>query len=362
MGSLDTGGAEMMVVSAAEALAGQCTVDYLVFNDRAGGVHIGALEERARNAGGTVLRVDPLRKSGPVKFVSELTELLEGRDYDALHSHINLASGLVMKAARAADIPIRIVHSHITKPAPRSIPWRIYGALSRHLLRRYSTGFAACSDVAGRTLFGDTWAKRHGTVIPNGVKVDLFLHARDHRDAVRGELGLAPDQFVVGMVARFFPQKNHQFMLDVLALDKARGGDAFLLLIGDGPLRSDLEEKIADLGLGDRVRLLGLRTDVPRLLGALDLMAMPSRYEGVPVSLVECQAAGVPAVVSDAVTTDCDLGLDLITWLSLESPEPWQRQLERQVRPPTPDLVAERVAAAGYDVESSARRLLSLYR
>ena len=115
------------------------------------------------------------------------------------------------------------------------------------------------------------------------------------------------------------------------------------------------------LGLSDRVKFLGLRDDVPHLLGALDVVVMPSFYEGLPVALVEAQAAGIPALVSDQVTPESDLGLGLITWLPLGDPAKWLRSLCHEGPEPDPSLVRQRFKETGHDIHASARRLLALY-
>lgn len=356
MGTLDTGGAEMMVVTAAEALRDKCAMDFLVF-----GSHIGTLESRASRTGGRILRLASPRESGPVKFVRELKNLLlEGR-YQAVHSHVNLASGLVMKAAHAAGVPVRIAHSHTIANSVDSVPRRGYRWLAKRLISRHSTVFAACGEEAGRNLFGARWHRGPGVVLPNGVNIDNFLDVRRHRMSVRAELELSANQRAIGMIARLAEVKNHDFMLEVLALDKSQSGSLVLLIIGDGPLRSRLEDRVAELGLFNRVRFLGLRDDVPYLLGGLDLLAMPSLYEGLPVSLAEAQAAAVPALVSDRVTKESDFGLGLISWLPLGDPAEWLHHLYTDTPRPSSSVVEAKFADLGYDIRTSASKLLAIY-
>ncbi len=356
MGSLNTGGAETMILSAAETLTDACAMDFLVFERREG-----TLEARAMATGRRVLRLPSPRESGPGKFVRDLKRLLLEENYDVVHSHINLASGLVMKAAHAAGIPVRISHSHGTEHPVHSLAGRAYRWLSRRLILRYSTTYAACGEEAGESLFGTAWSLRRGSVVPNGVQVDKFLSVRDNRSSVRAELGLSEGQRVIGMIARLVDFKNHDFMLDVMALDESISGNCILLIVGDGPLRAMLESRVVSLGLTDRVRFLGLRDDVPRILGALDVIAMPSLYEGLPVALVEAQAAGVPVVASDRVTREGDLGLGLISWLPLGEPAEWLHRLRGETPRPEPTAVKEGIESAGYDVRSSANGLLKLY-
>jgi glycosyltransferase involved in cell wall biosynthesis len=197
--------------------------------------------------------------------------------------------------------------------------------------------------------------------VPNGVDVDRFAYSEHHRDLLRSELGLEMGVVVVGMIGRLADVKNHEFMLEVMALDARRNGSTVLLVIGDGPLMCELEAQVAQLGIGDRVRFLGPRTDVDRLMSALDWMVMPSHLEGLPLALVEAQSAGLPALVSEHVTREADLGLDLITWLPIDSPDVWQQRLAETTERPPPDAVRRRIRDAGYDIQSTAQLLLSLY-
>ncbi len=156
--------------------------------------------------------------------------------------------------------------------------------------------------------------------------------------------------------------KNHEFMLAVLAACSQGGRDAQLLVVGDGPLRGRLEAQAEALEVADRVTFLGMRDDVPELLSAMDYVLMPSFYEGLPVALIEAQAVGVPALVSEAVTTEADLGLGLVAYQPLQSPQAWHQLLEHWDRPWVSDeFIRARFRARGYDVSHSALDFLTLY-
>lgn len=355
-GGLEAGGSDIVVLSAAEALAGQCEMDYLVF-----GENRGKLEDRALATGGRVLRMKPLTELGPVKFLKELELLLVNNHYDAVHSHINLGAGLIMRAAEAAGVPIRITHSHSTRYPSRGPIHSLYQLVSRKLIVKHSTSFAACGQEAGKALLGSAWEKADARVIPNGIKVDDFVNVRERRASVRTSLDLSADQLVVGIIARLVPEKNHNFILDVMALDKKLGGEAVLLMIGDGALREDLEHRVVEFGLSDRVRFLGVRQDIPDLLATLDLLVLPSLFEGIPLVLIEAQAAGIPALVSEGVPHEVDLGLGLLNWLSLDEPSAWQRAFYNQITPPNSSDIQRRFEETGYSLESSAQLFLRMY-
>jgi glycosyltransferase involved in cell wall biosynthesis len=182
-------------------------------------------------------------------------------------------------------------------------------------------GFAASREAAA-SLFGTRWqADPRWRVLHYGIDTAPFGEERPDRAAVRAELGLPADAFVVGHVGRFAPQKNHRFLIDIAA-ELARREPSFrLLLVGEGGLRPAVEQRVAELELGDRVVFAGSRSDVPRLMrGAMDVLVLPSLSEGLPVVGIEAQAAGLVAVVSDVVTPELDLVPGLVRRVSLDAP------------------------------------------
>jgi glycosyltransferase involved in cell wall biosynthesis len=358
LGSLDMGGAETMVVTVAEALGARCDTHVLVFGDE-----VGALEERARGAGVTVHRMPAPRDLGAVRFVRALSALLRRERFDVVHSHVNLASGVTLAAARRAGTPVRVAHSHTTRDGAESWRRRAYGRLSRTAILVSANRLAACGEEAGEHLFGRAWRRRGGVTVQNGVDPSRFVRAREARALVRADLGLADDLVVIGAVARLAEVKNHRFLLEALAAGGDEGDSVRCVLVGDGPLRAELEDLAATLGVADRVVFLGVRDDVPRLLGALDLLAMPSLHEGVPVTLVEAQAAGIPALVSDQVGREADLGLGLIRWLPINEPATWWRAMRtRPDEAPSAETIGVALRESGYTGDAAAERLLGLYR
>ncbi len=139
------------------------------------------------------------------------------------------------------------------------------------------------------------------TFIPNGVDVAPFTAADPAavRRQVRLELGINPQALVLISVGNLSAEKGHSDILPMLAQTQPNLGGAQLVLVGDGPLRGPLEQRAGELGVAQRLRLLGRRDDVPRLLAAADLFVLPSRTEGMPAVLIEAGLAGLPAVAFD---------------------------------------------------------------
>jgi glycosyltransferase EpsF len=357
VGSLNVGGAENMVVAATHELVRMgFVVDFLVFGEQ-----VGALEPQVTDLGCRVLRTDAPATIGRMRFVGSLAEMLRREGpFDVVHSHVNFASGLVLTAAARAGVPVRVAHSHSASDPSRGMKAKLYSAGSRGLIFKHSTVLAACGNDAGQHMFGDRW-RRQGVVIRNGVVLEPLLEGRGFSHDVRRELGLSPDTLLLGSIGRIVESKNHAFLLTMM--EEGRHEDVHLVVVGEGPLRHELESRVGRAGLSGRVSFLGLRRDVPRILSALDFVVMPSYFEGLPLTLVEAQAAGTPALVSSSVTNEVDLGLGLIQFLPIDDPGLWEQAIHRSPPPRVDDAeIRRRFESTGYDSVSTARRLAELYR
>lgn len=361
IGGLNRGGAETWLVQVLEHIDRRSNrVDLLVHSAEAG-----AYDEAVERLGVRVLPCP--RPSHPLAYALQFRRIL--RDcgpYDCVHSHIHWYTGYVLLLAAAMGVPSRIAHSHSDTRIPDSGASglrRAYIWLMRGLIGRFATHGVAVSEHAAASLFGAGWkTDPRWSLCPLGIDLKPFGEQVD-RDEVRRELGVSQDALVVGHVGRFAKVKNHKFLVEIAARFCRMEPRAVFLLVGDGPLRPEIEAMVAARGLGSQFVFAGARADVPRILkGAMDCFLLPSLYEGLPLALLEAQAAGLRAVASDTVSSEGDAGRDSVARLSLqESPECWAAALalalaERDRLVPPPNWIAER------SVEASAARLDSIYR
>ena len=291
--------------------------------------------------------------------------LREQGPFHGVHGHNYYRSGSLLRAAAAANIPLRIAHSHFAEDgATNSLFRRAYRAYARRLIDRYATHQIGCSREACESLFGrDCWTDSRTMVVHNGIDLEAFESADPEGHALRQELGLANDAVLVGHVGRFMAQKNHRFLVEVFADLARRRTDVVLILVGAGPLRPEVEQQVHRLGLQERMRFLGLRQDLPTVLASLDVLVMPSLYEGFPVVLVEAQAAGIPSVVSSTITREVDLGAGLLHFVELGDPREWGDRLENAIGEKRRDRAALRamLRLAGYEIADVTRALATLY-
>jgi glycosyltransferase involved in cell wall biosynthesis len=248
----------------------------------------------------------------------------ENGPYDIMHSHYQFKSWWFFRKASQLGIPVRIYHLHGPYTIRKDFHKRILTGLSKPILRHYLTSAIFCSESAAVSFLGANW-KKHPWAGIEYCGVDLSGFSRNcDREAIRSSLGIPPDAMVIGHLGRLAKVKNQPFMLDVLASVRKKRKNVYLLLVGDGPLRSEIEKKAAALGLRERVILAGSRKDVPEMMSAMDSFLFPSLSEGLGLAMIEAQAAGLPCVCADTVPRDTTVIDSLVTRLSLsDTPDRW---------------------------------------
>jgi glycosyltransferase EpsF len=284
---------------------------------------------------------------------------IEGH-YQIVHSHMNTLSVFTLYAAKRVGVPVRIAHSHSTAGKGEFLRNLMKYAL-RPFSRLFSTHLFACSEYAGRWLFGNrAVAKGKVTVIRNAIDTSSFCFNAETRERVRRELDIA-DKFAVGHIGRFVAQKNHSFLLEIFVEVHRQDRESVLLLIGDGELKNAMVEKAQQLGLSDCVRFLGMRGDVNELYQAMDALVLPSLYEGLPVVGVEAQCAGLPCVFSSAITSEAITG-DSVEVLPLaNNASEWAQKVLRRKPGVRRDEESQR-CAADWEISGEAKKLTLLYR
>lgn len=227
-----------------------------------------------------------------------------------------------------------------------------------------ATHFLACSEAAAEWLYGKAWASSRAEVFHNAIDLAPFAGLPDGRDEARKKLKLPPDGFLVAHVGRFDVQKNHGFLIGVFEALLAQRPDAHLLLVGEGVLRDRIGEDVQDKNIQHRVHFLGVRSDVPEILKAVDAFVFPSLFEGLGIVLIEAQAAGTPSIASDVVPREADVHLGLVRTETLSaSKERWARQILAHAEtgiPPWPERKAA-LQKAGYDLNLAAADLQAFY-
>lgn len=303
LGSLDPGGVETWLLNVLRNIdRDRFQFDFCTFGSQPG---LRALE--AEKLGSKVLRCP--KGSNPWEFRRRFRRILREGQYDVVHSHVHLFSGAILRWANAEGVPVRIAHSHTSQDDKAStLARRCYRRLMKSWIERYATHGLAASQLAAAQLFGEDWP-RDGRIQVVHCGIDLRPFEEPiARDDVREELGIPPDATVVGHVGRFVAAKNHRFFLEVAREIVKLRPDVRFLLVGDGPLRPEIETRARAMGFNGNMHFAGNRSDVPRLMcGGMDIFVFPSLWEGLPMTLIEAQAAGLACVVSDRVTDEASV-------------------------------------------------------
>jgi glycosyltransferase involved in cell wall biosynthesis len=248
--------------------------------------------------------------------------------------------------------------------SPGPLRW-IYLTTTKRWIRRFGTIRLAASGKAAEALFGSNW-QRSATcrLLYYGIDLEPFRAQAD--PSLRAALRLPPNAFVMGHIGRFDEQKNHFFLLEIFRNAADADPRTRLMLVGDGPLRPAIEQRVAELGLTERVVFAGVRADVPRLLlGAVNVFVMPSLHEGLPLAGLEAQAAGLPCVFADSITTELDVVPQLVTRLRLsQSSSAWASVVlsKRDQAPPiTQHEALAAMEASPFNIRRAVAELTQVY-
>ena len=301
--------------------------------------------------GGRIYRAPRLYPQNyPAYFRYMKSFFQEHPEYKIVHSHIDAMSYLPLLAAKKAEVPVRIAHSHSTGiDLDMKYPLK---QLFRHGLGSVATNCFACGTKAGDFLFRG----KEYTVIPNAIDAAQFNRDNVVREKKRQELCLS-DRLVIGHVGRMSYPKNHEFLLHLFSALLQKRPDAVLLLVGTGEKERELRAKVEYLGIGPSVMFLGNRDDVGELYQTMDVFILPSHFEGVPLVGIEAQFAGLACLFSRGVPEEVsfsqanrflDLSEPVTTWVDTV--------LELAAMPKTDSVIC-----SDYDIVSAAVSLQARY-
>ncbi|GMK38137.1 glycosyltransferase family 1 [Paenibacillus sp. CCS19] len=325
-------------------------MDFVVFNkvpDRL----INEIEAK----GGKVFRI-AMRNKNPLVYIYKLQKLIREEGYDIVHAHGNSCTLAVeMLAAKLGGSKVRIAHSRNT-----ACKHTVFHKLLRPIFdRTYTQGFA-CGYDAGKWLFRD----KNFKVIINGNDIDRFVYNEKVREEIRQRYDL-DNKKVVGHVGLFNYQKNHEFLINVFNELTKLSDEYVLMLIGNGELKVEVESKVQELGLKNKVIFVGQSLEVEKLLQAMDIMVLPSRYEGLPNVAIEWQIACLPSVISDKVTNEVKL-TDLVKFLPLEAgAQIWATEINQisvMNREENKYEIIKQITDAGFNIKENAKELKKIYK
>ncbi len=355
VGRMNRGGMESFIMS----LYRKMDRETIQFDFAVHGENAGEFEEEILTMGGHFYYFPHMRKN-PLKYRKAWRNFWKKNKnrYTAFHMHTNsLANLIALEEAYRAEIPVRILHSHSSMANKGRLQWLNDFLHKRHQTRipRLATHLFTCSDKAAKWLFGGMKAGGLSVrQINNGVDTQRFCYDEEKRWKIRNSYGFTDANKVIGHVGSFIPVKNHQFLVDII--EKAYRQDSSVrgLLIGAGKLLEEMKELVRQKGLDQVIFFPGSCDHIEEFLSAMDIFVMPSLYEGLPVSLVEVQANGLPALVSDSITKDVKLR-DNLQYLALsESAEIWSKKALLMIKFGERDTDITPVIEHGFDMKDTA--------
>lgn len=313
-----------------------------------------AFDDEIESLGGKIYRL-PRLVPWSKNYLSALNCFFdEHPEYKVVHVHQDCLSSVILKVAARHNVPVRIAHSHnANQDRNLKYPIKLW---YRRSIPQYATNLFACGKDAGDWMFSGAPYQ----IVNNAIDATAYTYDPEKRTELRQKLD-PRDELTIGHVGRFNPQKNHPFLLDIFASLLEKEPNAVLLLVGGGEDMPKMQAKAQALDIAKHVRFLGVRSDVADLMQAMDVFVFPSLYEGLPVTMVEAQSAGLPCLISDKIPPECIITKGLVDILPLSAgTETWSEKLLEKRDTPRTDCRAE-IAAHGFDITAEAVKLQEFY-
>lgn len=316
-------------------------------------------EQRFLDRGAHIYYVPPKRE-GIIQNYHGLCDIMKKDRYDIVHVHQDFLGYLALKAAKKNGIKVRIMHSHKANMVESLFKMGYRKILTKYC-ELYATDFFACGVEAAIWTYGKKkYQNKEIYVLNNAIESSDYLYDLNKRNDVRKHLGLE-GKFIIGNVARFTYQKNHDLLLDVFLRIIDKKSNAVLLLVGDGELKERIEERVKKEKIEDKVLFLGNRNDVNELLQAMDVFVLTSRFEGLPVTMVEAQVADLRCVVTSNITHEIKI-TDNISYVDANADkEEWVKEIcktSNDKRKPILDCVKK----SGFDINVEVKKLENYYK
>ncbi len=316
-------------------------------------------EDEIVGCGGKMFRI-PAKSQNVKEFKNKLSVVVRNGNYDSVLRITSSTMGFFdLKVAKEAGAKRCCARSSNSSDGKGIKPWLAHRA-GKLLFGKYvDVGFAP-SDLAAIYTFGKK-AYNSGKVeiLHNGVDLSCYKYEEQAAKKVREEFGIADNVKIIGHVGRFMEQKNHMFLIDVFSEIHKQDSNTVLMLVGKGELENKIREYISTLSLDDSVIFTGVRSDIPTLMSAMDVFVMPSFFEGMPNTVIEAQATGLPCVIADTITREADI-TGLVDYMSLsDSPQNWAKEALNKISDSRKNTYDDFVKN-GYDIETVTNNFVRL--
>ena len=357
VGNMNSGGTETMLLNLYKKIDREkIKFDFLCIEGKRS-----YYQEQIESLGGRIICIQNL------KSIKEISDVIKKYGpYKVVHAHTLFNSGIAMYVANKNNVEIRIAHAHTTADNEEGVIRRIYIKIMRRLIINNSTNLLACSNMAGKYLFGEQLIKTDKyTLLPNLVNYEPIINIDISKvDRLKKEYDLENADIVIGHIGTFKKAKNQKFILNIVAKLKDMNKKVKLLLVGSGSMENELREITKALNIENEVIFTGIRDDIDTILNSIDVFVFPSIYEGLGLVLIEAQAAGLPCVVSEAIQSEADLNIGLLNYLNLsDEASVWANKIIEVCGKKQTDKqkILEAFDKTGYSSQKCISKLMSIY-
>lgn len=357
--TMNTGGVETLLMNLYRNIDREkVQFDFLLHREKGQGFY----EEEIRKLGGKIYSGLPFNPLNHKKYLVSLDHFFkEHPEYQIIHCH-NAFSMYTLRLAMRNGINTRIAHSHNGRPKilHYKTPFKLY---AKYRVKDYATDLFACSELAGRYYYGNKAVQDDQVkIIKNGIDVEKFKLDLSVRQQIRDELNLEENEIALVHIGRFNMQKNHKFLIDVYSKLIQADDKYFLFLFGEGELMLEVKQQVKKLNLEKKVKFMGVKGNIHDYLQAMDIFLLPSLFEGLPLTGIECQASGLPCLLSDTITQEVKI-TKLVRFLPInKDADVWVETIR--------DIVSQNkvrqseennIKSAGYDIKETAKNIQEFY-
>lgn len=321
-----SGGVDRYIMNVRDGLGSDVQVDFLTTHKS------DELENLLSKSGSRLFEVP--RATRPVEHYRCVRKIIEKNRYDSVY--FNISTGVMfpgVMAAKKAGAPRIVVHSHAAGIDSAGSFKRylnmIFHRMGRIVISHSATAFFACSEIAGNWMFTKRIMNSNKfSVVNNAIRVENFAYDEKLRNKTRKELGIPDSAAVLGHVGNFLYAKNHEFLVDVFALCHEKHPDSRLIMVGSGPLRDSIRNKVKELGLEKNTIFIDECPSTVPYLMAMDIFVMPSHFEGFGIAAIEAQCTGLPCILSDVIPKTAALTSSNV-FLPADNPKIWADEVEK---------------------------------
>lgn len=355
---MNAGGMENMIMNYYRNLDRKIIqFDFLIFTEGEA-----FFEKEILSLGGKIYKITSRRKN----FIKNRIELKQffvkyAQNYDIAEFHQGITYYYPLKMAKRYGVKARIIHNHgIDRKFLKYL--KIYNEFfAKRRISNLATHYFSCSEDVNNQLFSNKILKRKKIqIIPNAIDVEKFRYSKEKANKIKKELSINEDIYVFGHIGTFTYPKNHNFIIQQYSELCKKRNNCILLLVGEGPLKKQIENKVRTLDIEDRVIFLGVRKDISDILSSIDTLIFPSLFEGIPLTLIESQAAGVKLLLSDNISQKIKC-TNLCRFISLAANDEWQKFLMDFQKNEDREKYNEQVKETNYNINKMALKLQKSY-